>query len=409
MKSIVVMMGALAGALAASQAVAEQAPGLYVGGGIGYNWKSDQEVKSDATIGSTGQKYVYDLSTKDALAGFARLGWRYNDHFRVELEGAYRPGDVNAAHGPEKRNYGNGLKDDAICGSVSATVCTGPNGKIDQTTLFVNAIYDFYPEYSLHPYIGAGIGLDYVNGKVDGRLAQVSESISLKGSKVVPAAQFLIGVSAALSDRLSLDLGYQLTYVGKVKYNSSVAALSGANGADYIPGAFEGDFNDQVLLVGLRYALGAKPAPAPAPYTPPPAPAPQPAPPPPAPVETQPAPAPAPAPAAEARQFTVYFRFDRYALTPEAKAVVKSAADYAVTNNSHKVTVVGYTDTSGSAAYNIKLSQRRASATAKALVADGVANADISVSWKGETDLAVPTADGVREPRNRRATIDIQF
>ena len=84
-------------------------------------------------------------------------------------------------------------------------------------------------------------------------------------------------------------------------------------------------------------------------------------------------------------------------------------ADYALSNNSHKVTVVGYTDTSGSAAYNIKLSQRRASSTAKALVADGVANADVSVSWKGETDLAVPTADGVREPRNRRATIDIQF
>ncbi len=407
MKSIV-MMGALAGALAASQAVAEQAPGLYIGGGIGYNWKSDQEVKSDATIGSTGQKYVYDLSTKDSLAGFARLGWRYNDHFRVELEGAYRPGDINAAHGPEKRNYGNGLKDDAICGTVTSTVCSAPNGKIDQTTLFVNAIYDFYPEYSLHPYIGAGIGLDYVNGKVDGRLAQVSQSISLKGSKVVPAAQFLLGVSAALSDRLSLDLGYQLTYAGKVKYTSTVAPLSGSANAAFVPGAFEGDFNDQVLLVGLRYSLGAKaaPAPAPQPYAPPPAPQPQPPAPTPAP-EPQPV-APA-APVAEARQFTVYFNFDRYALTPEAKAVVKSAADYAVSNSSHKVKVVGYTDTSGSAAYNIKLSQRRAGATAKALVANGVADADISVSWKGETDLAVPTADGVREPRNRRATIDIQF
>lgn len=406
MKSIVVMVGALAGALAASQAVAEQAPGLYIGGGVGYNWKSDQEVKSEATIGSTGQKYEYGLSTKDSVAGFARLGWRYNDHFRVELEGAYRPGDINAAHGPEKRNYGNGLKDDAICGTVTSTVCGAPNGKIDQTTLFINAIYDFYPEYSLHPYIGAGIGLDYVNGKVDGRLAQVSESISLKGSKVVPAAQFLLGVSAALSDRLSLDLGYQLTYAGKVKYTSTVAPLAGSANAAFVPGAFEGDFNDQVLLIGLRYSLGAKPAPAPAPYTPPPAPAPQPTPP--APVEAQPAPQPA-APTAEARQFTVYFQFDRYALTQEAKAVVKSAADYAVTNNSHKVTVVGYTDTSGSAAYNIKLSQRRAGATAKALVANGVADADVSVSWKGETDLAVPTGDGVREPRNRRATIDIQF
>jgi outer membrane protein OmpA-like peptidoglycan-associated protein len=29
------------------------------------------------------------------------------------------------------------------------------------------------------------------------------------------------------------------------------------------------------------------------------------------------------------------------------------------------------------------------------------------VDWKGESDLAVPTPDGVKEPLNRRATINI--
>ena len=31
------------------------------------------------------------------------------------------------------------------------------------------------------------------------------------------------------------------------------------------------------------------------------------------------------------------------------------------------------------------------------------------VDWKGEKDLAVPTPDGVKEPLNRRASININF
>ena len=33
----------------------------------------------------------------------------------------------------------------------------------------------------------------------------------------------------------------------------------------------------------------------------------------------------------------------------------------------------------------------------------------MSVDWKGKTNLAVQTADGVKEPLNRRSTVDISF
>ena len=46
---------------------------------------------------------------------------------------------------------------------------------------------------------------------------------------------------------------------------------------------------------------------------------------------------------------------------------------------------------------------------ADALVAQGVNGGVIALDGKGETNLAKPTADGVREPLNRRATIDINF
>ncbi|HKT54758.1 MAG TPA: OmpA family protein, partial [Caulobacteraceae bacterium] len=105
----------------------------------------------------------------------------------------------------------------------------------------------------------------------------------------------------------------------------------------------------------------------------------------------------------------VYFPFDQYILTPEAQQVVTEAANYANAGHATRVVVVGHTDTSGSDAYNMRLSERRAKAVADALVGAGVAQTALAVDWKGETDLAVQTADGVKEPLNRRSTIDINF
>jgi outer membrane protein OmpA-like peptidoglycan-associated protein len=111
----------------------------------------------------------------------------------------------------------------------------------------------------------------------------------------------------------------------------------------------------------------------------------------------------------EAREFIVYFPFDQYILTPEAQQVVSEAANYASSGNATRVVVVGHADTSGSAAYNVRLSERRAKAVADSLVSMGVNGSILSVDWKGESQPAVATGDGVKEPLNRRATIDIGF
>jgi outer membrane protein OmpA-like peptidoglycan-associated protein len=111
-----------------------------------------------------------------------------------------------------------------------------------------------------------------------------------------------------------------------------------------------------------------------------------------------------------AREFIVYFPFDQYVLTPDAQAVVKQAADYSKSGRgATRVVVVGHTDSSGSPAYNAKLSERRAKAVGDGLVSAGVNLSLIQVDWKGESQLAVPTGDGVKEPLNRRATVSINF
>jgi outer membrane protein OmpA-like peptidoglycan-associated protein len=296
---------------------------------------------------------------------------------------------------------------------------------MNQTSLMANVIRDFAPDYRFHPFIGLGLGMVAADTSAGGIMSRTGQTITLKGTKVQPAVQGLAGFAYALSPRTTLEFGYRLMGVNKIKYNSTVSALAGggsnvnanvtrarmaAFNSSQInaPGGFSGTYTNQTVTIGLRYTFGTPPAPPPPPPPPPvmaPPPPPPPAPPPP-PVTPE---APQAAAPSNEKVFTVYFRFDRSNLTRDAQAVVKAAADYTRTGPVSKVLVTGYTDTSGSAAYNMKLSERRAKSTAKALAAAGVDKSKLSLAWKGKTELAVPTADGVKEPANRRSTIDVQF
>jgi len=105
----------------------------------------------------------------------------------------------------------------------------------------------------------------------------------------------------------------------------------------------------------------------------------------------------------------VYFEWDRSNLNQAAMETIDAAVAHARDCNITGVDVVGHTDTSGSAQYNMGLSERRASVVRDALVARGIAATSIQTEARGETDLAKPTRDGVREPLNRRSTITITF
>jgi outer membrane protein OmpA-like peptidoglycan-associated protein len=105
----------------------------------------------------------------------------------------------------------------------------------------------------------------------------------------------------------------------------------------------------------------------------------------------------------------VYFEWDRSNLNQAAMETIDAAVAHAHDCNITGVDVVGHTDTSGSAQYNMGLSERRASVVRDALVSRGVPAASIRTEARGETDLAKPTPNGVREPLNRRSTITIVF
>lgn len=114
--------------------------------------------------------------------------------------------------------------------------------------------------------------------------------------------------------------------------------------------------------------------------------------------------APAPGPAAN---YTVYFEFDSWTLTGEQLTVLQQAINTARAGGQSRITIVGHTDTSGNQGYNQGLSVRRANVVKETLITMGARAEAIDVSGVGEADLEVPTADGVREPRNRRAVVTL--
>ena len=110
----------------------------------------------------------------------------------------------------------------------------------------------------------------------------------------------------------------------------------------------------------------------------------------------------------DAGRFVVYFALGQSTLDSEARASIAAAAQEYQRTGSAKISVRAHTDTSGSDTFNQQLSERREQAVADELVQQGVPAAAITGEALGETDLAVPTGDGVPEAQNRRVEIAVE-
>ncbi|MGF1476649.1 MAG: OmpA family protein [Geminicoccaceae bacterium] len=104
---------------------------------------------------------------------------------------------------------------------------------------------------------------------------------------------------------------------------------------------------------------------------------------------------------------TIFFELDEDEITGTGLATLDSLIDRLTLDEVTDVTVVGHADTSGPAEYNLDLSRRRAEAVAAALRAEGINATVIETQAEGETNLAVQTEDGVREPANRRVVVEV--
>jgi outer membrane protein OmpA-like peptidoglycan-associated protein len=222
----------------------------------------------------------------------------------------------------------------------------GGSGKVEQISPMVNVLYDFFTDSMFSPHLGIGAGVNIWDVKGGGP------------DDVDFAMQGIAGLAVKFSDGFfaSLDYKFLYTFASKVK-----------------------DFHNHTAMLTLGYKFGP-PAPAMAP----------------------------PPPAPTTAQYIVFFDFDRATLTAQAMTTIKQAAAAAKAGNKTRIGVTGHADRAGSDAYNMALSLRRANAVKDALVREGIPAAGITVVGKGESQPLVPTADGVREPQNRRVEIVLQ-
>ena len=128
--------------------------------------------------------------------------------------------------------------------------------------------------------------------------------------------------------------------------------------------------------------------------------------PPPAPPVAAP-PLPAAPPVAQRRVFLVFFDWDKATITPEGMQIVQQAADVTARGAPVQLQVTGlYRPLRARPATTSGCPSGAPPRVAAALAGLGVLFADqMSVSGRGENDNRVPTADGVREPQNRRVEI----
>ena len=104
-------------------------------------------------------------------------------------------------------------------------------------------------------------------------------------------------------------------------------------------------------------------------------------------------------------QFSLYFVEGKDEFTAESKKVVDDIFGEIARRPVPDIVVIGHTDTVGTDAVNDPLSRQRAEVVRSALLARGIPAERVVATGRGKREPAVPTADGVAEPRNRRVEI----
>ncbi|MEQ1866306.1 MAG: OmpA family protein [Micropepsaceae bacterium] len=275
------------------------------------------------------------------------VGYKWQNNFRVEFEAGYRHNTM-----------------DTLTDLPDPTPDPIADTDVWEATAMANVLYDLAVTNNVSVSIGAGAGGDFSNLSLS----------SFEADEWNFAYQGIAGLNYSIGRQTALFLNYR--YLRVLSPEFEVASTPIIVNSD--------DFVKHAVTLGLRYALQSTPS-----Y-----------------VDTAPPP-PAPSSSAPPRQFIVFFGFNKYNLTSEALRVISEAVVAAKETGSASILITGHTDTVGSNGYNERLSMRRSNAVKGEMVRQGISTSSINANGRGETELLVQTADGVKEPQNRRAAIDL--
>ncbi|WP_160000739.1 OmpA family protein [Roseomonas sp. 18066] len=357
----------------AGAATAQTVPvtGVYLGAGAGVDFQMDSDTEASGGLQNTLRARGVNRSGKAEFGtggvGVLSLGWGFGNGVRAEIEGNFRRAEF-----------------DSYSGNAPLAPWGAGRGTASTYGVMANTFFDFHQlGWPVVPYIGAGIGYAWTNFDNARATSRVTgERLSIDDTDAQFAFQGMAGASLPISAVPGLALTAEYRFFGTLD-NEVKATLTPASGAAPQRGKVELDNYHHSFLVGLRYAFNQPTPPAPVPV----------------------APAAVPIIHGPSRTYLVFFDFDRADLTDRARQIVAEAAQNSTRVQTTRIEVSGHADRSGSPAYNQRLSQRRADAVAAELARLGVARSAITIQAFGESRPLVPTADGVREPQNRRVEI----
>jgi len=340
MKKALVAAAAIVLAPLGAQAQTLQYPGFYIGAIGGVNWLLNTTFNTNFAAPAFG--VAGSVSTNAQFqTGWGAGGMVGYDFVgpRVEIEAMYRDNQATV-------NLQSG-----------STFSPNFGADLNQTAVMANFFYDFLAGQTIVPYIGAGVGVAFIN----------TSALGTASSSTQFAYQGMIGVGWNINEQFRVNLEGRY-------YGTTQPWFSWSGSNIFVNGSIPN--NNLGIFASLQYKFGAPvvaPPPPPPPVAPP--------------------------------SFMVFFDWDRSNLSAQALNTIKQAADAFRAKGNARITATGHTDTVGSDAYNMRLSRRRAESVASRLEKDGIAASEIEIVAKGKRDPLVPTADGVREPQNRRVQI----
>ena len=115
-----------------------------------------------------------------------------------------------------------------------------------------------------------------------------------------------------------------------------------------------------------------------------------------------------PPPSLEPETFNVQFDINSSSLNEDVRSVLTGAAEIVADHEEFTVTLTGYTDQSGSKAYNEQLAKKRIDAVAEFLIAEGVDDSKIVREVVGEADPALAPAGKDPASWNRRVEVRVE-
>ena len=418
-------------------ATAHDDEGWYLRGNLGYGIHTDVDLTGGLDSGFHGN----GLQSEGNATGSLGLGYQLGNNWRVE-------GDLDSLW--------------TDLGSISQI--PGTSAKLRTSSLMLNAIYDFDEFGDWAPYVGAGAGIvrakgdfaahDFLNPALSTNPACVGGRTSGQGETCIVSDedtgfgwQLLAGLGYDISENLKWDTHYTYRDVSNLDFDGDRVNLI-TNGANAFSTNATG-IGSHSLVTGFRYLFGHKHDATPVAR----------------PVATRTITqykcwdgaivsdingcAPQTVTDTiqqyrcwdgevvtdingckqqtvtrevisdrgnnvtalcgnEFRQETIYYEFDR-GQSAETRSTIGRILDIGQYCNVGNIRVVGHTDSSGSAPYNLTLSQRRAKDARDELVRQGIDGARITSEGKGESELAVQTGDGVKEQLNRRTEVLISL